>query len=337
LQKHHQLLSSLVVASLVVEDAGFVEPGDVGSVHRQSRVLFLRPATGVSGHVSLSSSEEEESRFSPVRGCFGRGELSAEENMRSGLVDIDSEVVDVSFLESVELGEAFESDEDDSDEVSVDRVETEDSRSECASMYLTLVISSSSGVRKDTRFSAGNMGLEEVILRGIIDRAGLLASIEARLCGCLYGMEMVADSCEEADVSADERVDAELGVVEALVAFGTLLLMERTGFEGRSMAGYALEKVLTLVGETALRVSSRRLAPLPKLRGVDVLTESFGRCPRGNIGSAVVMLFCEGAGDGAHGECDMVESIMRLESGAADMGLRAWWAADALSSAGARM
>jgi hypothetical protein len=217
LQKHHQLLSSLVVASLVVEDAGFVEPGDVGSVHRQSRVLFLRPATGVSG---LSSSEEEESRFSPVRGCFGRGELSAEENVRSGLVDIDSEVVDVSFLESVELGEAFESDEDDSDEVSVDRVETEDSRSECASMYLTLVISSSSGVRKDTRFSAGNMGLEEVILRGIIDRAGLLASIEARLCGCLYGMEMVADSCEEADVSADERVDAELGVVEALVSRG---------------------------------------------------------------------------------------------------------------------
>lgn len=59
--------------------------------------------------------------------------------------------------------------------------------------------------------------------------------------------------------------------------------------------------MLTLVGETALRVSSRRLAPLPKLRGVEVLTESFGRCgagPRGIIGSEVVMLG-DGAGDGA--------------------------------------
>ena len=55
------------------------------------------------------------------------------------------------------------------------------------------------------------------------------------------------------------------------------------------------------MGETALSVSSRRLAPLPKLRGVEVLTESFGRCetgPHGIIGSEVVMLG-DGAGDGA--------------------------------------
>jgi hypothetical protein len=55
-----------------------------------------------------------------------------------------------------------------------------------------------------------------------------------------------------------------------------------------------LEKVLMRVGETALRVSSRRLAPLPKVRGVDVLTESLGRCAgwgRGIIGSIA------GAGD----------------------------------------
>jgi|TARA_R110002003_G_scaffold41_2_gene2798 hypothetical protein len=76
-----------------------------------------------------------------------------------------------------------------------------------------------------------------------------------------------------------------------------------------------LEKVLILVGETALSVSSRRLAPLPKLRGVEVLTESLGRCetgPRGIIGSEVVMVGA-GAGDGAYEggiECDMAVSIM---------------------------
>jgi hypothetical protein len=160
------------------------------------------------------------------------------------------------------------------------------------------------------------MGRDAAILRGIIDLAGLLASTETRLCGCLYGIEVVADSCE-AEVSADERVDAELGVVAALVAFGMLLSMESRGFEGRSRAGYALENVLTLVGETALRVSRRRLAPLPKLRVVlTVLMESLGRCPaagpRGIIGSDVVMLE-EGTGDGGKVggiECDMVESIV---------------------------
>jgi hypothetical protein len=47
---------------------------------------------------------------------------------------------------------------------------------------------------------------------------------------------MVADSCE-ADVSVEERVDAELGVVVALGAFGMLLSMESFGFEERSRVG----------------------------------------------------------------------------------------------------
>lgn len=128
---------------------------------------------------------------------------------------------------------------------------------------------------------------------------------------------MLADSCE-ADVRADESVEAELGVVEveagALGAFGMLLSMERRGFEGRSSAGYALEKVLTRVGETALSVSSRREAPFPKLRGCEVLTDSLGRCAtggRGNIGSEVVMSG-SGAGDGGSAggiDCEMA-SIM---------------------------
>jgi hypothetical protein len=66
-----------------------------------------------------------------------------------------------------------------------DRVELEESRSEWAKVYLTFLISSSSGVRKDTRFSAGNIGRLEVILRDINDLAGLLERIEVRLWGCL--------------------------------------------------------------------------------------------------------------------------------------------------------
>jgi hypothetical protein len=70
-------------------------------------------------------------------------------------------------------------------DVMEDRVELDESRSEWAKVYLTFLISSSSGVRKDTRFSAGNMGRLEAILRGINDLAGLLESIEVRLWGCL--------------------------------------------------------------------------------------------------------------------------------------------------------
>jgi hypothetical protein len=71
-----------------------------------------------------------------------------------------------------------ESVEADSSDVNV---ELEDSRSELAMVYLTVLISSSSGVRNDTRFSAGNMG-REAILRGTMR---LLVRMELRLWGCL--------------------------------------------------------------------------------------------------------------------------------------------------------
>ena len=61
-------------------------------------------------------------------------------------------------------------------------VETEDSRSEWASVYRVVVISSTSGVLNDTRFSAGNMGRDDAILRGTI---WLLDKIETTLWGCL--------------------------------------------------------------------------------------------------------------------------------------------------------
>jgi hypothetical protein len=162
----------------VVDEADLAEPGRVPRVQRQSRVRFRRPATGVSGQVSLSSSEEDESRLSPARGCLGRGELSRDVKEGAGLSDRGGD------SDRDKLEEALELASDDTVEPSEDRVETEASRSECAKVYLTVVISSSSGVRKDTRFSAGNMGRAAAILRGTA-AAGRLVSMETRLCGCL--------------------------------------------------------------------------------------------------------------------------------------------------------
>lgn len=76
--------------------------------------------------------------------------------------------------------------------------------------------------------------------------------------------------------------------------------------------------MLRTVGEAALRVSRRRLAPFPRMRGCSVLMDSLGRagCWRGGgiIGSEAVMVDmaddCE-YGLGMEG-CDgwIVESIM---------------------------
>lgn len=62
-----------MVASLVVVDGDLGCPGRGPSVHRQSRLRLRLPATGVSAQ-SLSSSEEEESRLSPVRGPLVLGD-----------------------------------------------------------------------------------------------------------------------------------------------------------------------------------------------------------------------------------------------------------------------
>lgn len=208
-------------------------------------------------------------------------------------------------------------------------VELDDSRSEFAQVYLMVLISSSSGVRNETCFCVGNMG-REAILRGTIR---LLDRIELRLCGCLYGIVLLADSLE-ADVSAEddeESVEAESGV-QMLVETGVELLMSRRSFAGGPGGGatkvlrvlevfvvvfgsYALLKVLRTVGDAALRVSSRREAPFPKTRGWWVLTDSLGRCEGrvGIIGSEVAMVDCSAGDDekvGGAGWDDIVESIM---------------------------
>lgn len=127
--------------------------------------------------------------------------------------------------------------------------ETDDSRSECASVYRTVLISSSKGVRNDTFFSAGNSGRAGAILRGIKSRAGLFVRMETRLWGCLYGMRMVADSFDEADVRADESVEAELGV-EQLGGFELKDLQKELSIE-RPRRGFC-GRLLSEAGAAAL-------------------------------------------------------------------------------------
>lgn len=198
---------------MVLDDGEASVPGRGPRVHRQSRLRFLRPATGVAGAESLSSSDEDESRLSPVRGALGRGELSNEEKALR-FCDGDCGGERWSLLEA---GGARESRSTFSWAGS--RM-MDDSMSEWAKVYLTVVTSSSSGVRKETCLAAGNIGRVGPILRDIIDLAGLFARMEITLCGCLYGRVRGADSVD-ADVSADETVvDAELGVVAALFSCG---------------------------------------------------------------------------------------------------------------------
>lgn len=238
---NNQLLSSLVLISL--EDEFFpIGP----SVHTHSLRRFRRPATGVSGHESsLSDSDDDESRLSPVLGPLNLGDSSEDESAgeldccdgddvdgdgdsvdgaaKVGIDKCDVEgnersdsedTIELSVEEDVDPGcNDIDSDDSDGSTEKVDAVEdVEDSMSECAKVYFTVVISSSRGVRNDTFFAAGNMGREAVILLGRSDSTGLLESIEGRLCVSLYGIRMVAESLEEAEVEPEENVDAEFGV-----------------------------------------------------------------------------------------------------------------------------
>lgn len=203
-----QLLSSLVLVSL---DNECFPIGP--SVHTHSLRLFRRPATGVSGQESLSDSDDEESRFSPVLGARNLGDSSevdsageldcseGDEGIGDGDPADDVELDDAEIDKDNDEGEGKEgSDSDNVEPLAVqvddaDKVDSDDSTeetdgveasiSECAKVYLTVLISSSRGVRNDTFLVAGNIGREAVILRGCSDCAGLLVSIEGRLCTSL--------------------------------------------------------------------------------------------------------------------------------------------------------
>jgi hypothetical protein len=109
-------------------------------------------------------------------------------------VELDDAEIDKDKDEG-ESGDGLDSDDvellvvklndDDSDDSTEAIEDVEASISECAKVYLTVLISSSRGVRNDTFFVAGNIGREAVILRGCSDCAGLLVSIEGRLCESL--------------------------------------------------------------------------------------------------------------------------------------------------------
>ena len=201
----NQLLSSLVLVSL---DNECFPIGP--NVHTHSLRLFRRPATGVSGQESLSDSDDEESRFSPVLGARDLGDSSdvdsvgeldcseGDEGIGDGDAADDVELDDAEIDKDKDKGEGrdgLDSDDvelfvvkvndDDSDDSTEGTEDVEASISECAKVYLTVLISSSRGVRNDTFFVAGNIEREAVILRGCSDCAGLLVSIEGRLCESL--------------------------------------------------------------------------------------------------------------------------------------------------------
>lgn len=137
-------------------------------VHFHSLLRFRRPATGVSGHESLSDSDE--SRFSPVRGPPERGELSVDERTGEDACS-DGEEGSLGDNEDVEardsdLAEASDSkDEVVSMEEMVSIELIDDSMSKCVIVYFVVLISSSRGVRKDTFFSAGKKRLAGAIFR----------------------------------------------------------------------------------------------------------------------------------------------------------------------------
>lgn len=137
------------------------------------------------------------------------------------------------------------------DTVEDDRLDDSDSEvrlasgimSECAMVYLTVTISSSSGIRNETRFVAGNSGrLEDAILRVRTSAMGLLDSMDGRLCASLYGIRMVTDSVDDADeADVADAVDAELGVLaSSCIGVGGVdrgrvsreLMSESRGLEG---------------------------------------------------------------------------------------------------------
>lgn len=238
-----QLLSSLPVEAMLevkfvddglVDSSAEVEfvssedavPGSGPKVHTHCLFRFLRPATGVSGHLSLSDSDDE-SRLSPARGerPFNRvrpnrcGNLSAGRSDKS-VEGLELDSVDIDCELDWEREGSLDSDEvDEGSSVVVSSVETEsvervsveeesgDSISECARVYLVFLISSTRGVRKETFFSAGNRGRPDILRESTL-RIGLFANIECKLCDIEYGM--VAEFVVEA-----EDTELELGVLDS--------------------------------------------------------------------------------------------------------------------------
>lgn len=144
-------------------------------VQTHSRCFLRLPATGVSGHWSLSESSESEDRLSPVLGDRARRVTRLED---LGLVDL-SDTARVKLFEDV-VG-------------SFELVVVADcsagssagsSSSECATVYFVVCISSSSGALKDTLFCGGNIGRFAAVDMPA-RRSGLFCRQDRRLKFCL--------------------------------------------------------------------------------------------------------------------------------------------------------
>lgn len=192
--------------------------------------------------------------------------------------------------------------------------------SECATVYLTLTISSTRGVRKDTLFSAGNRGRID-ILRMFARGSGLFARTELSTCDIEYGI--VAELHVDAELA--ELTEDELGVLASVASASSVsseidcaeLSMHNRGLTGRPVGtcglpsgSYPFAKVLIAVGDTADSVSNRKLEPFPNVLACDVLRESLGRdCRESVLGSE---------GCVRNGGVTTMEVVILLE-------VRAWW------------
>lgn len=163
------------------DDVADLETGGGANVQCQSRRLFRRPATGVSGQESLSDSEE--SRLSPRRAPPRTGERSIDDTVEDAEDSDEEETCSGTAVISMDT-EASDADSELEEEVDAreEMVEQDDSRSEWAIVYLTVLISSSRGVRKETFFSAGKKGRAGAIL---LVGAWLFRRMEVRLWACL--------------------------------------------------------------------------------------------------------------------------------------------------------
>ena len=251
-------------------------------VHTQSRWRFLRPATGVAGQVSLSSSSED-SRFSPVRG----------DDFVPFLVVVTIFAPDLRALPSPSTSSLLVSGGESS---RVEMVETEDSMSEWRIVYFSLMMSSVSGAAKATFFDVGNIGLDCAnILRCVAGFGnGLLVRIDVALYVSLYGTDVGNESVVEMELAevvldaVESRLSKATGEDE-MMSCEVMLEVARFDRVGRlgllpaalnlASSSCALLKVLRTVGEVAERVSNRRLVVfLPKVGGkMDVLSDNLGR------------------------------------------------------------
>lgn len=244
------------------------------SVHTHCLCRFLRPATGVAGQVSLSSSSDD-SRFSPRCG---------------------DDAAPASFARSSEPSAApsFDWTNVGGGSSSVEIVDEDDSMSECFNVYFSVLMSSVNGARNATFFVAGNIGFDcenvrrWLVLLGI----GPLVRMDVTLKATLYGISEESESTvetDDAEFAEDDGASAAVGLSSRLCSVAAIMFVVASGdsaclkdldpgaFTWRSSC--ALLKVFRCVGEVAESVSSRRLvAFLPNVEGTAaVLRESFGR------------------------------------------------------------